>query len=120
MFFLSHELGPLWPKLDPSNYWALPLECSSFLSSLNLAVQHPYPFSKLISTLGVFILVALLSGLYCERRFINLEIRNDTNASGLAVIPSLPTSLYYHGNHNITAFPIPLPCNSLLQCCPTF
>ena len=78
MFFLSRELGPLWPKLDPSNYWALPLECSSFLSSLNLAVQHPYPFSKLISTLGVFTLGALLSGLNCEQRFINLEIRYDT------------------------------------------
>jgi len=37
--------------------------------------QHPSPFSKPISTLRVFALGALLSGLYHERRFINLEIR---------------------------------------------
>jgi len=36
-----------------------------------------YSFSKLISTLGVFALGALLSGLYYERSFINLEIQYD-------------------------------------------
>jgi len=37
--------------------------------------QHSSPFSKPVSTLGVFALGALLSGLDCERRYINLEIR---------------------------------------------
>src|SRR6218665_87796 len=50
--------------------------------SLNLALsisfQHPSPFSSPISTLGVFALGVLLSGIYCERRYINLEIRYST------------------------------------------
>jgi len=53
-----------------------------FHCKLNLAVwiifQHPSPFSKPISILGVFALGALLSGLYHEQRFINLEIRYNT------------------------------------------
>jgi len=40
--------------------------------------QHPSPFLKPISTLEVFALGALLSGLYRERRYINLEIQYDT------------------------------------------
>jgi len=40
-------------------------------------VQYPEPFSRPISALGVFALRALLSGLYCERSFINIEIRYD-------------------------------------------
>src|SRR6218665_889723 len=42
-------------------------------------VQHPYPFLKLISTLGVFALGALLSGSYCERCLTNLEIRYEVH-----------------------------------------
>jgi len=37
--------------------------------------KHHSPFSKPISALGVFALGALLSVLYRERRYINLEIR---------------------------------------------
>src|SRR6218665_247211 len=40
--------------------------------------QHPSPSSKPISTLGVFALGAILSGLDRERRYINVEIRYDT------------------------------------------
>src|SRR6218665_1237161 len=59
---------------------------SALPSSLRLTFlsdQHPYPFSKRISTLGVFALGALLSGLYYEMRFINLEIRYDTTRNNI-------------------------------------
>jgi len=56
MFFLFHELGPPWPKLDPLPPLDPPFGMLFLLlfaqpCCLDL-VQHPYPFSKPISTLG--------------------------------------------------------------------
>src|SRR6218665_268759 len=66
-------------QLDPSPPLGPPFGMPPFLSLFNLAFcQHPSPFSKPISTLGVYALGSLLRGLYRERRFINLDIRYDT------------------------------------------
>src|SRR6218665_2544752 len=51
--------------------------------------QHPSPFLKPISTLGVFALGALLSGLYREQRYINLEIRYERCRLCVLVVPGL-------------------------------
>jgi len=76
---LDWQAWPPWPKLDPSPPLGPPFGMPPFLSLFNLAFcQHPSPFSKPISTLGVYALGSLLRGLYRERRFINLEIRYDT------------------------------------------
>ena len=46
------------------------------IDKLNLDLfQHPSTYSKPISTLEVFALEALLSGLDRKRRYINLQIR---------------------------------------------
>src|SRR6218665_3873591 len=74
------RLGPPWSKLDPSP----PLDPAFGIPSLPLFAQpcclnlfqHPSPFSKSIFYFrGLRTGGALLSGLYHERRFINLEIR---------------------------------------------
>lgn len=70
-------------------HWALPSSLWNALSSsLHLCccldLVPLYPFSKANSTLGVFALRALPSGLYCERHFIILEIRYAIRNSTMA------------------------------------
>ena len=54
-------------------YYSLTLLFGSLLAPVSQS-----PFSKPISTLKVFALGAILSGLYRERRYINSEIRYDS------------------------------------------
>src|SRR6218665_870103 len=66
--------------IGPSLRKALSLECPPFLSSLNHAVWISFNISlpsQNVSTLRVFALRPLLSGLYHHSRYINLDIRND-------------------------------------------
>src|SRR6218665_1393214 len=58
--------------------------------------QHPSPSSKPISTLGVFALGALLSGLDGERRYLNLGIRYYTNILILLIIIIVTRSTWSH------------------------
>ena len=76
-------------------------------------VQHPYPFSKPTSTLGVFALGALLwalSDLYCEQRFINFT------EDVLALCdPLSPLSTFVHIWHYIPAFQCVDAANGILS-----
>src|SRR6218665_3068806 len=77
--------------IGPSLWNALPSSLRlTLLSGSRLASPS---LLKLISTLGFFTLGVLLSALYCERCFINLEIRYDI--LWILPIPSRLVALYF-------------------------
>src|SRR6218665_4011208 len=66
------SFATIWPSLWNALPSSLRLSLLSGSCSTSLS---GYPFSTLISTFGVFTLAALLSGVYCERGYTNLEMR---------------------------------------------